>query len=51
VISTDARLQVGVNIDGIIPATRAGASLDRPLLWVQSDSSFDIFDWALPQIW
>jgi hypothetical protein len=38
VISTDARFQVGVNIDAIIPATRASASLDRPFLWLQSDS-------------
>ncbi len=38
VIDIAARFQVGVNIDGIIPSTRANASLDRPLLWLQSDS-------------
>src|SRR5918911_2840475 len=37
VISTDARFQVGVNIDGTLPDTLARASLDRPFLWLQSD--------------
>src|ERR671933_637490 len=37
VISTDARFQVGVNIDGTLPDTLATASLDRPFLWLQSD--------------
>src|ERR687885_618308 len=37
VISTDARFQVGVNIDGTLPDTLASASLDRPFLWLQSD--------------
>jgi dienelactone hydrolase len=37
VIGTDARFQVGVNIDGTLPDTLARASLDRPFLWLQSD--------------
>jgi dienelactone hydrolase len=37
VISTDARFQVGVNIDGTLPDTLARASLERPFLWLQSD--------------
>jgi dienelactone hydrolase len=41
VISTDARFQVGVNIDGVIPASLASVSLDRPFLWLQSDSKPD----------
>jgi len=41
VMSTDARFQVGVNIDGVIPASFASASLDRPFLWLQSDSKAD----------
>jgi hypothetical protein len=41
VISTDARFQVGVNIDGTLPDTLAGASLDRPFLWLQSDGKHE----------
>lgn len=38
VISTDARFRVGVNIDGVITDSLASTSLDRPFLWLQSDS-------------
>jgi dienelactone hydrolase len=35
VISTDARFQVGVNIDGTLPDVLANKRLDRPFLWLQ----------------
>jgi predicted dienelactone hydrolase len=37
VISSDARFQVGVNIDGTLSDSLAAARLDRPFLWLQSD--------------
>jgi Platelet-activating factor acetylhydrolase, isoform II len=47
VISADARFQVGVNIDGIIPAARASARLDRPFLWLQSEGKpGDQYSWS-----
>jgi hypothetical protein len=40
-ISTDARFQVGVNIDGTLPDALASASLERSFLWLQSDGKHE----------